>query len=128
VYFSESRYLPSLLRLLPTGATNCRAGIAPAENQCLCTAYKILDTTLKEEEIYWRIYDNPAHGRVCLEEFRHRYNTIRPHWAMILMQGGDPMTPYNVYVDGQAIAIPKWQGWAKSAKEKLDQLISQEVA
>jgi len=47
---------------------------------------------------------------------------------MILMQGGDPMTPYNVYVDGQAIAIPKWQGWAKSAKEKLDQLISQEVA
>ena len=84
--------------------------------------------TLKEEEIYWRIYDNPAHGRVCLEEFRHRYNTIRPHWALIPVQGGDPMTPNDVYVDGQAIAIPKWQGWAKSAKEKLDQLMSQEAA
>jgi putative transposase len=84
--------------------------------------------TLKEEEIYWRIYDNPAHGRVCLEEFRHRYNRIRPHWALIPVQGGDPLTPNDVYVDGQAIAIPKWQGWAKSAKEKLDQLISQEAA
>jgi putative transposase len=84
--------------------------------------------TLKEEEIYWRIYDHPAHGRVCLEEFRHRYNRIRPHWALIPVQGGDPLTPNDVYVDGQAIAIPKWQGWAKSAKEKLDQLISQEAA
>jgi putative transposase len=84
--------------------------------------------TLKEEEIYWHIYDNPAHGRVCLEEFRHRYNTIRPHWALLRLQGGDPMTPYDVYVDGQAITIPKWQGWAKSAKEKLDELMSQEAA
>ena len=38
------------------------------------------------------------------------------------------MTPYDVYVDGQVIAIPKWQGWAKVAKEKLDQLMSQEAA
>ena len=44
-YFSESRYLPSPLRLLPTGATSCRTGFAPAEDLCLCTAYKILDTT-----------------------------------------------------------------------------------
>jgi|GEM_PF-3927357 len=24
--------------------------------------------------------------------------------------GGDPVTPYEVYVSGQAIRIPKWQG------------------
>lgn len=84
--------------------------------------------TLKEEEIYWRLYDTPAHGRVCLEEFRHRYNTIRPHWALIGQQGGDPMTPHDVYVEGKATAIPKWQGWAKAAKDKLDQLMTQEAA
>jgi transposase InsO family protein len=84
--------------------------------------------TLKEEEIYWRLYDSPAHARLCLEEFRHRYNTIRPHWALIPLHGGDPMTPHDVYVDGRAMAIPKWQGWAKAAKEKLDQLMSQEAA
>jgi putative transposase len=84
--------------------------------------------TLKEEDIYWRLYDSPAHARLCLEEFRHRYNTIRPHWALIPLHGGDPMTPHDVYVDGRAMAIPKWQGWAKAAKEKLDQLMSQEAA
>lgn len=30
--------------------------------------------TLKEEEVYWRLYDNPEHCRQCLEEFRRRYN------------------------------------------------------
>ena len=81
--------------------------------------------TLKEEEVYWRLYDNPAHGRVCLEEFRVRYNTIRPHWALIPQEGGDPMTPHDVYVEGKATAIPKWQGWAK---EKLDELMTEEAA
>jgi hypothetical protein len=84
--------------------------------------------TLKEEEIYWRLYDNPSHGRACLEKFRYRYNTIRPHWALLPLQGGDPMTTYEVYIDGQVIAIPKWQGWAKMAKEKLDQLMREEAA
>ena len=81
--------------------------------------------TLKEEEVYWRLYDNPAHGRVCLEEFSARYNTIRPHWALIPQEGGDPMTPHDVYVEGKATAIPKWQGWAKAAKKKLDELITE---
>jgi len=84
--------------------------------------------TLKEEEVYWRLYDNPAHGRICLEEFGVRYNTIRPHWALIPQQGGDPMTPHDVYVEGKATAIPKWQGWAKAAKEKLDELMTEEAA
>ena len=84
--------------------------------------------TLKEEEVYWRLYDNPAYGRVCLEEFRRRYNTIRPHWALTLPHGGNPMTPHDVYVEGEAIAIPKWQGWAKAAKAKLDKMMTEQAA
>lgn len=84
--------------------------------------------TLKQEEVYWRLYDSPAHARQCLEEFRERYNTLRPHWALIPQTGGDPLTPYEVYVSGQAIRIPKWQGWAKGAKAKLDRLMAEESA
>jgi len=84
--------------------------------------------TLKEEEIYWRLYDSPYHAEQCLEEFRQRYNTIRPHWSLIPQAGGDPMTPYDVYVEGKAIRIPKWQGWAKAAKAKLDKMMTEEAA
>jgi len=84
--------------------------------------------TLKAEEVCWRLYDSPFHARQCLEEFRLRYNTIRPHWALIPPEGGDPMTPHDVYVEGKAIGIPKWQGWAKAAREKLDRLMSEEAA
>ena len=65
---------------------------------------------------------------MCPDEFRVRYNTMRPHWALLPPEGGDLMTPHEVYVDGQAMAITKGQGWAKAAKEKLDQLMSQEAA
>jgi len=84
--------------------------------------------TLKAEEVYWRLYDSPYHARRCLDEFRLRYNTIRPHWALLPLEGGDPMTPQDVYVEGKAISIPKWQGWAKAAKEKLDRLMIEEAA
>ena len=40
----------------------------------------------------------------------------------------DPMTPYDVYVDGKAIRIPKWQGWAEGAKAKLDTMLTEEAA
>ena len=76
--------------------------------------------TLKQEEIYWRLYDNPGHARECLAEFRERYNQRRPHWALRPTGGGDPYTPAQVYVHGHATAIPKWQGWAKKAKAELD--------
>jgi transposase InsO family protein len=84
--------------------------------------------TLKAEEVYWRLYDNPFHGRQCLDEFRLRYNTIRPHWALIPSEGGDPMTPHDVYIEGKSIQIPKWQGWAKAAKAKLDRLMTEQAA
>ena len=81
--------------------------------------------TLKKEEVYWRLYENPAHARECIAEFRDRYNCVRPHWALIPEGGGDPVTPQDVYVNGLAVGIPKWQGWAKGAKQRLDQLMGE---
>src|SRR5450830_1103768 len=40
--FSESRYLLSPLRLLPTAATLCRVGFTPTGNRRLCTAHQRL--------------------------------------------------------------------------------------
>jgi transposase InsO family protein len=84
--------------------------------------------TLKAEEVYWRLYDSPFHGRECVAEFRVRYNTIRPHWALVPEEGGDPMSPNDVYVQGKAIGIPRRQGWAKTAKAKLDKLLTEDAA
>jgi transposase InsO family protein len=78
--------------------------------------------TLKTEEVYWKLYQSPAEARESLEEFRRRYNQIRPHWALLPAGGGDVLTPADVYVHGCAIELPRWQGWAKAAKEKLQQL------
>ena len=78
--------------------------------------------TLKEEEVYWRLYDSPAHARECLAEFRERYNILRPHWALRPQEGGDPLVPEEVYAGGRAIQIPKWQSWAVKAKAELDRL------
>ena len=79
--------------------------------------------TLKEEELYWRLYDGPAHCRACLEEFRQRYNRRRPHWELIAEEGGDPLVPEGVYRQAHSITIPRWQGWAKGAKKKLDKML-----
>ena len=38
--FERCRYLHHPLRLLPAGATVCRAGFAPAEGRCLSTAHR----------------------------------------------------------------------------------------
>ncbi len=84
--------------------------------------------TLKEEEVYWRLYDHPAHCRECLEQFRERYNRRRPHWALVPAEGGDPLVPEEVYAGGRTIQIPRWQGWAKGAKEKLDRMLSEQAA
>jgi transposase InsO family protein len=81
--------------------------------------------TLKTEEVYWRLYDNPAHCRACLEAFRQRYNRRRPHWALIPEEGGDPLVPEEVYREARSITIPRWQGWAKGAKAKLDKMLAE---
>lgn len=78
--------------------------------------------TLKTEEVYWKLYASPGEARESLEVFRRRYNEVRPHWALIPSDGGDPVTPADVYVHGQAVQLPKWQGWAKAAREKLSKM------
>jgi transposase InsO family protein len=79
--------------------------------------------TLKNEEVYWRLYDHPQHCRACLAEFRERYNERRPHWALRPEEGGDPLVPAEVYAGGRTIQIPRWQTWARAAQAKLDQLM-----
>ena len=80
--------------------------------------------TLKSEEVYWRLYDNPGHCRDCLAAFHERYNTIRPHWALRPAPGADPLTPHEVYAGGAEVIIPAWQHWARAAKKKLDQMMT----
>lgn len=81
--------------------------------------------TLKQEEVYWRLYDNPAHARACLAEFQIRYNEQRPHWALIPEEGGDPRVPGEVYRGEYAIQIPRWQSWAKGAQARLEQMMAE---
>ena len=75
--------------------------------------------TLKTEEVYWKLYASPGEARHSLQAFRRRYNEVRPHWALVPPEGGDPITPADVYVNGQVVGLPKWQGWAKAARDKL---------
>jgi transposase InsO family protein len=80
--------------------------------------------TLKTEEVYWRLYENPAHARVCLAEFHTRYNTLRPHWALVPEEGGDPLVPKEVYAGGRTVQIPRWQEWARAARSRLEELMA----
>jgi len=41
--------------------------------------------------------------------------------------GGDPVTPEEVYCGDVAVGIPKWQGWARDAKRKLDELMADDA-
>ena len=84
--------------------------------------------TLKKEEVYWQLYDSPQHARECLDRFRDRYNTNRPHWALIPESGSDPLVPAEVYAGGREIRIPRWQPWAIAAKAKLESADLEEVA
>jgi transposase InsO family protein len=80
--------------------------------------------TLKREEAYWRLYENPSHARECLAEFRVRYNERRPHWALTPEEGGDVLVPHEVYADGRRIQIPRWQQWARAAQAKLEEMMT----
>jgi len=79
--------------------------------------------TLKQEEVYWRIYDSPQHARDCLAEFRQRYNSDRPHWALMPEEGGDPVVPKDVYCGKAVPTLPRWQGWARDVKARLDEML-----
>lgn len=75
---------------------------------------------LKQEEVYWNLYANPADCREKLALFRQRYNELRPHWALIPETGGDVVAPEAVYRRRVKTTIPRWQGWARDAKKRLD--------
>ncbi len=47
-----------------------------------------LHQTLRTEEVYRRLNDNPGHCRDCLAAFQERCNTVRPHWALTTLFGG----------------------------------------
>lgn len=83
--------------------------------------------TLKKEEVYWTLYASPSDCRDRLAGFQTRYNEIRPHWALVPVAGGDPVTPADVYCRGVEVQLPAWQGWAKAAKEKLDRMMADEA-
>ena len=83
--------------------------------------------TLKVEEVYWHLYASPAEAREKLAAFHRRYNEIRPHWALTPLDGGDPVTPIEVYLHRVETKLPKWQTWAKAAKAKLDKMMQQDA-
>jgi hypothetical protein len=80
--------------------------------------------TLNHEDVYWNIYQSPEHAKQSLETFRARYNTVRPYWALVPEQGGDPVTPLEVYSWQIRCVIPQWQSWAQAAKRKIDDGLS----
>jgi putative transposase len=84
--------------------------------------------TLKTEEVYWQVYRHPQEARESLARFRERYNSRRPHWALVPDSGGDPLVPEEVYVEGHSIQIPRWQTWAKAAEAKLRTLLTEDAA
>jgi hypothetical protein len=43
-------------------------------------------------------------------------------------EGGDPLVPEEVYTGSRSIEIPRWQGRARGAKKKLDQMLAAEAA
>lgn len=70
----------------------------------------------------WLNGEEPLAGR-SLEDGRERYNTLRPHWALRPVEGGDPLVPAEVYTQGRAVEIPKWQPWARAARAKLQAIL-----
>lgn len=70
------------------------------------------------------LYSSPADAREKLAAFHVRYNEVRPHWALQPIEGGDPVTPQEVYTGQVAIQIPKWQAWALEAKRRIEEQLS----
>jgi hypothetical protein len=38
------------------------------------------------------------------------------------------VTPQEVYVDGVGVGIPKWQAWARAARDKLEAMLEEQAA
>lgn len=44
-------------------------------------------------------------------------------WALLPVEGGDVLVPAEVYAGGREIQVPRWQAWARVAREKLQRLM-----
>jgi len=71
--------------------------------------------TLKYEEVYWDLYQDPHHARGRLALFHERYNLARPHWALCAADAATApaavLTPYEVYVQAHKVNPPPWSRW-----------------
>ena len=54
-----------------------------------------------------------------------RYNTVRPHWALVPEEVGDLLVPAEVYAGGSKTKIPCWQDWARAARARLETLLEE---
>ena len=66
------------------------------------------------------LYSNPGEARASLDVFRQRYNDVRPLWALVPSGQRDPLTMCTCMEE--PVELPKWQAWAKAAKEKLKKM------
>lgn len=62
-------------------------------------------------------------AREVLEVVRRRHNDIRPR-ALVPPENGDPVTPTDLYIHGQAAQPPKWQSWVKVIRKKLGPMVA----
>ena len=79
--------------------------------------------TLKTEEVYWRLYENPQHAHACLAEFHVRYNNVRPHWALVPEEGGDPLVPAEVYAGHSIDSDSALAGLGTRCKRKAGDVV-----
>ena len=52
-------------------------------------------------------------------EYKWDCQEFRVSWALRVAAREDPKTPADVYENGVTIMIPKWQGWARAARQRL---------
>jgi hypothetical protein len=60
-------------------------------------------------------------------DFQDRLLARRNSGALVPEEGGDPVTPKEVYADGVVTKLPRWQAWARDIKEKLDAMLDQQA-
>ena len=60
-----------------------------------------------------------ADVHLSLIAYQECYKRIRSHWAMRQTSSENLLMSEDVYLDGIAVTIPRWQGWARAVRKKL---------
>ena len=66
--------------------------------------------TLKQEEVYWRLYNDPGYVRACLAEFRNHYNRQRSYWALIAAWFREHSVQLSAPVDSEITRVEVSRG------------------